>query len=525
MIRFRVNSRFVVLTFVALLAAAVARSADFVTVEGGVLEGTVAEDSAVRLFKGIPYAAPPVGELRWREPQPVKAWSGVRKASEWGDRCAQGKMFDDIYSRETASSEDCLHLHVWTPVPAAKKVKLPVYVWFHGGGFAVGSGGEGRYDGTHLARQGIVVVNVNYRLGIFGFFSHPELTAESPHRASGNYGLLDQVAAIQWVRKNITAFGGDPNNITVGGESAGSMSVSALMASPLSRRLIHKAIGESGSLLRAEGAPSGFKSLKESEEAGAKFAEKIGARSLADLRALSTDSLITAMSKNPGVSFGTNIDGYYFPTDPSGIYAQGLQARIPLLAGWNSSEMGMIPNEKTTAATFIETVKREFGEKAEEALKLYPASTDEEAKQSAADLASDGFIVFSTWKWIEKHRATGAPVYRFLFSRFTQPENGPKVYGAFHAAEIPYAFNALDLYKDARRAPEDRRTAEIMSAYWANFVKTGNPNGKGLPQWPEFGGGRMVMNIDSVSRAEPEKNRARYELRDNRSGSASAPPR
>jgi para-nitrobenzyl esterase len=493
-----------------------ANAADLVQVDSGMLEGMAAADPSIRLFKGVPYAQPPVGELRWKEPQPLKAWEGVRKATEWGNRCAQGQMFSDIYSRETGSSEDCLYLHIWTPAKSSKAKKIPVYVWFHGGGFAVGSGGEGRYDGEYLARQGIVVVNVNHRLGIFGFFSHPELTKESPNKASGNYGLLDQAAALQWVKKNIGAFGGDPNNVTIGGESAGSISVCGLMASPLSKDLFQKAIGESGSFLTAQGASSNLKPLAETELAGVNFAESIGAKSLADLRAMSAENLLAAVGKSRGMSFWPNIDGYFFPSSPNEIYAKGQQAHVPLLAGWNSSEMGMMAKmQKPTAATFPDTLRQQFKEKTDLAIKLYPASTDEEAMQSAADLASDSFIVFVTWKWIEEHLRTGkAPIYRFLFSRFTPPADGSRSFGAAHASEIPYAFNTLDLYKDAGRAPEDRQTARTMSAYWASFIKSANPNGKGLPHWPEFGGTRQVMNIDVISKAEPEKHRDRYEFAD-----------
>jgi para-nitrobenzyl esterase len=359
-------------------------------------------------------------------------------------------------------------------------------------------------------------VNANHRLGIFGFFAHPELTRESPHHVSGNYGLLVQAAALQWVKKNIAAFGGDPDNISIGGESAGSISVSGLMASPVSKNLTHKAIGESGSFLMAKGSSSRLLSLAESEQAGAKFAESIGAKSLKELRAMSAENLLAAASKDRNARFWPNIDGYFFPEDPNAIYATGKQAHIPLLAGWNSSEMGMMVNfQKPTAATFMDTLKQQFKDRAGEALMLYPASTDEEARQSAADLASDGFIVFATWKWIDEHLKTGqAPVYRYLFSRFTPPADGSQPYGAAHATEIPYAFNTLDLYKDAKRAPEDRHTARTMSGYWANLIKSGNPNGTGLPEWPEFDKTGQVMNIDGISRAEPAKHKARYEFMD-----------
>lgn len=300
--------------------------------------------------------------------------------------------------RDKTMSEDCLYLTVWAPAKPAS-ARLPVYVWFYGGGFVTGAGDEPRYDGESFAKRGIIVVNANYRLGTFGFFSHPELTKESPHHASGNYGLLDQVAALRWVQKNITAFGGDPHRITIGGESAGSFCVSALMASPLSRDLFQQAIGESGSVLTAVGG-RGLPPLVESEQKGAAFAESIGAHSLADLRAMSSDDLLRDASKRDGgYAPWSNIDGYFFPSDPASIYAQGKQSRVLLLAGWNKDEVRMrvlLAKEKPTATTFREQLHTQFKDQADAALKLYPASTDEEAFQSAGDLASDNFIVFST---------------------------------------------------------------------------------------------------------------------------------
>jgi len=272
----RVATRTLLLLAVALAGTAMA--AERVKTHSGIVEGTLNADSTVRIFRGIPFAAPPVGDLRWRPPQAVKPWKGVRAAVEFGPHCIQGKVFGDIVSRGKEMSEDCLSLTVWAP-PRAQAKKLPVYVWFYGGGFAAGSGDEPRYDGESFANHGIVVVNVNYRLGIFGFFAHPELTKESPHNASGNYGLLDQVAGLEWVRQNIAAFGGDPHKITIGGESAGSLSVSALMASPLSRDLFQQAIGESGAFFGQVGG-RGPLSLAQAEKEGADFAASLGGKNL-----------------------------------------------------------------------------------------------------------------------------------------------------------------------------------------------------------------------------------------------------
>ena len=504
--------------------AAVAAAADRVKTADGTLEGTVNSDSSVRIFRGVPFAAAPVGTLRWQPPQPVQPWSGVRKADEFGAHCMQGQIFGDIIFRDKEMSEDCLFLTVWAPAkPAA--AGLPVYVWFYGGGFAAGSGDEPRYDGESFAKRGIVVVNVNYRLGIFGFFSHPELTRESDHKASGNYGLLDQVAALRWVRKNIAAFGGDPAKVTIGGESAGSLSVSALMASPLSRDLFEQAVGESGAFFGTVGG-RGSASLAESEKAGAALAAGIGANSLADMRAKSAADLLKA-----GGTFWPNVDGYLLPTDVQSIFAQGKQSQIPLLAGWNADEvrmMVMMPKEKPNAKTFPDRLRQQFQENGDAALKVYPASTDEEALRSAGDLASDSFIAFGTWKWLEMQTKTGKPVYRFEFDRAVPiPEAmkgmapGLKTFGSAHAAELEYVFNMLPS-KKADWQPEDQKVADQMNAYWANFIKTGDPNGPGLAKWPNFTKTREVMHLDTESKALPEVHRDRYEFLDSIQASAGA---
>jgi para-nitrobenzyl esterase len=500
--------------------ATIAGTADLVKISSGTLEGTVAADPSVRLFKGVPFAAPPVGDLRWKAPQPVAPWPGLRKADEWGNHCMQGLVWDDILPRGKAASEDCLNLNVWTPAKS-RDDKLPVYLWFYGGGFAVGASSEPRYDGEYLARQGIVVVEPNYRLGVFGFLAHPELTKESGHGASGNYGLLDQVAALRWVRENIAAFGGDPNNVTIGGESAGSASVGGLMASPLSKGLFHKAIGESGAFFPSPSRSMDAGSLVEAERAGVQFASSVGAASLADLRAKKADELLTATMKANPFLFGPIVDGHFLPAPVPAIYARGEQARVPLLAGWNSSELSSavaMAQDKPTPAVFADTLRQQFKDHAQAASQLYPASTQEETLQSAADLAGDQFIAYSTWKWIEMQTRTGqVPVYRYQFDRVAPDPSGANRFGAVHASEIQYAFGTLDS-KQANWQPEDRKTSLTMAAYWANFIKTGNPNGPGLASWPEFGKAREVMHIDAASKAAPERHRARYELLDSLTG-------
>ncbi|WP_205503710.1 carboxylesterase/lipase family protein [Rufibacter psychrotolerans] len=517
-------------------ASTTSTSSNQVKTANGILEGTL-EKSGIRSFKGVPFAAPPVGELRWREPQPVKNWQGVRKSTQFGPRAMQLPVFGDMNFRSNGVSEDCLYLNVWTPAKTGKE-KLPVLVYFYGGGFIAGDGSEPRYDGESMAQKGMVAITVNYRLGVFGFFAHPELSQASPYKASGNYGFLDQTAALRWVKENIAAFGGDPNKVTIAGESAGSMSVSAQMASPLSRNLIAGAIGESGALVN-----SGFDPvpLAVGEQNGIKFATSIGANSLAQLRAMDAQQLLTEAGK-PGVSrFSPTIDGYFFPKTPAAIFAAGEQAKVPLLAGWNSQEMGyqaLLGQDAPTKENFTKAVQRVFGERAEEILKQYAATTDEEVMQAATDLAGDRFIAYSTWKWMDLHgKTSGKPVYRYLYSR-PRPEmvpemgnatpglaggvikdsNAPKAppaRGAVHSAEIEYAMGNLATNKVYAWTPEDYKVSKTMQEYFANFIKTGNPNGAGLPKWPVATGNTpQYLNIDVNTRLETEKNRGRYQLLD-----------
>jgi len=484
-----------------------------VRTEAGVVAGTKSADGKVAVFKGIPFAAPPVGELRWKEPQPVTPWRGVRKAIEFGPRCMQARIFEDMVFRDAGPSEDCLYLNVWTPGISAK-TKLPVMVWIYGGGFQAGATSEPRQDGEHLAHQGVVVVSMNYRLGIFGFFSHPALTAESTHHASGNYGSMDQVAALKWVHENIAAFGGDPNEVTIFGESAGSFAVSALMASPLSKGLMRAAIGESGAFF---GKTLRGKPLAESERRDAVFAESLGMKSLGQLRSLSGEKLLeTARSGNDNNRFGPNIDGYFMPAKPSEIYAKGEQAHVPLLAGWNRDEgsyQHFFGTERVNKENYAAKIRQLFGDAAAEALKWFPGGSDEEVKRSAALLDTAEFIL-GTWKWLQMHLQTGeAPVYRYEFDQMPPPSEGheTEVGLAYHSAEIEYVFGTLDWKKISWR-PEDYKLSEQMGAYWTNFAKTGNPNGAGLGAWPIYiqKSSYQVMHLGAAPRAMADKQREQF---------------
>jgi para-nitrobenzyl esterase len=529
---------FTIITALTLRAAA----ADRVKVSAGVVEGAGPQQSTgVRIFRGVPFAQPPTGNLRWREPRPVKNWQGVKQATSFGPRCMQAPVFGDMGFRSTGMSEDCLYLNVWTPARSSGE-RLPVLVYFYGGGFVAGSGDEPRYDGEGMASKGIVAVTVNYRLGVFGFLAHPELTKESPHKASGNYGLLDQSAALRWVRQNIAAFGGDPRRVTIAGESAGSMSVSAQMASPFSKDLIAGAIGESGSMI---GNSISAVPLSQAEQGGVKFAATLGASSLATLRAAAPERLLEEAAKGGMASvqrFRIAVDGYFFPEDPAAIYAAGRQARVPLLVGWNSEEAGwasLLRGQEPTPANYEKAVREQMGDRADEALKLYPASNREEVIASATDLAGDRFIGYSTWKWFDLHTRTGgSPVYRYFYTRPRppmRPEMGnasaglaggvvrgqnapaaPPARGAVHAAEIEYALGNLPLVKVYAWTPDDYKVSKTMQGYFANFIKKGDPNGPGLPPWPaantrgDAGSAPQVMKLDVESRAEPDKTRARY---------------
>jgi len=497
--------------------------------------------SGIHAFKGIPYAAPPVGSYRWREPQPTQKWTNVRPATQFGPRAMQLPLFGDMNFRSNGVSEDCLYLNVWTGAKTAQE-KRPVLVYFYGGGFVAGDGSEPRYDGEALAKQGIVTVTVNYRLGLFGFMAHPELTKESPHHASGNYGLLDQQAAVQWVRTNIAAFGGDPQHITIAGESAGSWSVSAQMAAPATKDLLKGAIAESGSLLGLQPLPT----LAQGEATGTAFGTSVSAASLAALRALPAQQLLEASGKQGAPRFSPIVDGYFLPRSPAEIFAAGQQAHVPLLVGWNSQEMAyqmILGPNAPTRENYHAAVQKLYGEQAADIQRLYPAATDADAEQAATDLAGDRFIAYSTWKLADAQLQTGGqPVYRYFYARprpAMTPEMGnatanlaggvtrgtgaatpaPPAKGAVHSAEIEYALGNLPGNKVFAWTPDDYQVSKTMQGYFANFIKTGNPNGAGLPTWPAASQQNgQVLRLDVATKAEPDQTRARYQYLEQHAG-------
>jgi para-nitrobenzyl esterase len=481
----------------------------------GMIEGKM--DGSARAFLGIPYAAPPVGELRWKAPASLAAWTGVRKATEFGARCMQTQVFADMVFRDPGPNEDCLTLNVWTSAKNAK-AKLPVMVWIHGGGFVAGGSSEPRQDGAILTRQGVVVVSMNYRLGIFGFFALPELISESGRNSAGNYGLLDQVAALQWVKRNIAGFGGDPTNVTIFGESAGSFSVSQLMASPLAKGLFQKAIGESGGDFSVKSAP--VVTLAASTAQDSEFARaNLGTDSLKDLRALPGDRLLADASK-PGSQrrgLGVIVDGYFLPKSVAEIFTAREQNDVPLLAGWNHDEgsFGVVFAKPPLDAASVKVLaEKEFGAKTAEFLKLYAADNDQVAVRSWQDFSGDSFIAFGTWKWLETQATKSKePVYRYRFD-LAPPRDpkGPDGMGAFHSAEIEYVFGTLEWRIPTLWRSEDRALSELMRKYWTNFARSGNPNRPGLPNWPAYKppSDAQVMYLNAQSKAEKDAQRERY---------------
>ncbi len=488
--------------------------------QSGVIEGMPSADGKVRVFQGVPFAAPPVGKLRWQAPQPVAAWEGVRKAAAFGPRCMQAPIYSDMVFRDPGPSEDCLYLNVWTPADSAN-AKLPVMVWIYGGGFAAGASSEPRQDGSKLAEKGVVVVSMNYRLGVFGFFAHPELTKESPQHASGNYGLLDQAAAIDWVHKNIAGFGGDPDTVTIFGESAGSISVSAQMASPLSKNLIKRAIGESGSMFMLT-IPA--MSLDAAEQQGSKFAAAVGAANLDSLRARTGQQLLAAAQRQRSkFRFWPNVDGYFLPEPPREIYAHGEQAHVAMLAGWNNDEQSasvFFAKAPQSAENYRARMRTLYGDHTGEMLKLYPAASEAQMRQSAGSLAGDRFIAYSTWKWIEEQMQTGdSALYRYHFEQAPPQPAGTASRGAYHSADIEYVFETLDS-KNLPWTDADRKLSDVISSYWTNFAKTGDPNGSGLPNWPKdtksdaYQVMHLIEGTGLAPHPAPDSVRSRYEMLD-----------
>jgi para-nitrobenzyl esterase len=467
--------RRLLLTAVSLTAttSALAGIPAEVTVDSGKLAGTTGANPETRVFKGIPFAAPPVGANRWRAPQPVAKWSDVRPASEYAPRCTQGGGRQNANAPPT--SEDCLYLNVWTTADSASD-RRPVMVWLYGGGFSGGAGSEPRYAGDGLARKGAVVVTLNYRLGSLGFFAHPELSAESQHKASGNYGMLDAVAALQWVQRNIAAFGGDPGNVTVFGESAGANLTGALVASPQAKGLFQRAIAQSGSFMGLAMARTG--TLARAEQTGAKAMADAGIASIAAARAKPAEEIFAAIRGS-----GLVVDGYLIPEDLSLTFAKGRQNPVDLLVGSNKDEGTFFQRQGLTAEQFKGQARQRFGVLTDQFLATYPAGDDAQASSSYLASFSDE-AAWAMRKFAEVQAKQGGSAYVYYFTRVPPALPDRPSRGATHVAEIPYMFDNLS--SPVPWTDVDRRLADMMSSYWVNFARSGDPNGSGLPAWPSY---------------------------------------
>jgi para-nitrobenzyl esterase len=450
-------------------------ASDVVKVDGGQISGV--SENGVRVFKGIPFAAPPVGALRWKAPQPVMPWSGVKSADAFGAECMQLPYpANSPYASEARpTSEDCLYLNVWTTASAAEK--RPVMVWIHGGAWTRGSGSTPTYDGEALAKRGVVVVTTNYRLGAFGFLAHADLTAESPQHSSGNYAILDHVAALKWVQRNIAAFGGDPAKVTIFGESAGSWSVNVVQATPLAKGLFRSAIGESG------GQFARVTTLADAERAGAALAKSLGADSLSALRAVPAEKL----SAVPAFRTGVNVDGYVLPEDVRSIFDAKKQSNVPVIVGSNANEWTTLSNPAQfpkTVEAYHKYLESQFGDGARQLDEAYPVKTDADINDAMLALGRDRTFTLEMRTWARMVTAAGKSAFVYQFSH-VPPSPRAKEWGAYHASEISYVFGNLRgrgfTYTDA-----DRQLSDQMSRYWVNFATTGDPNGKSLPMWKPY---------------------------------------
>ncbi len=449
-----------------------------VQIESGVISGKSTSDEAVKIFMGIPFAAPPVADLRWKAPQPVKSWDGVRACVAPPASAMQATptpfacwSFEFMAPVEPLS-EDCLYLNVWSPANTTDE-KLPVMVWIHGGGLTGGSGTVPLYDGEDMARKGVVYVTINYRLGVFGFLAHPELSTESEDQTSGNYGILDQIAALQWVSANIEAFGGDPSNVTIAGQSAGSFSVNALMVSPKAKGLFHKAIAQSGGMF--DKSMSLGQTIQNAEEAGVEYVKNIGVESISDLRKISAEELM----KVPASS-GLTIDNVILPNIRE-TFASGKQNDVPLITGWNKDD-GVSFGPPSSVEAYNENARKTYGDLVDEYLNAFPGNTEEEVAASSK-LTNQLFFGWQNYTWATLQSQTGVnPAYLYFFSRV--PPGEPN-FGAFHSSEFAYALHTLKKW-DKPFTEIDYNLENIMSSYWVNFAKTGNPNGEGLPVWSQF---------------------------------------
>jgi len=502
-------------SLLAVMSACSNQMSETVRTDAGLLAGTPPSAQGVRAFKGIPFGAPPVGELRWRAPAPVEPWDGVRDATAFREVCVQqqGRNWTNIalLPDGPGTSEDCLYLNVWTAAQSASD-ELPVMVFFYGGAFTDGAGSAPLYDGTALAEKGAIVVTMNYRLSALGFFAHPELTRTSEHATSGNYGVMDMLASLEWVQSNIESFGGDPNNVTVFGQSAGANAIVALIASARAEGLIHRAIAQS---IMGLGPAPGMRTLAQAEEAGVEAAANAGVSTADELRAMSVEQVGEHFR-----SAGMILDGWAIPEDPAVVFADGRQNPVDILFGANKDESFFAA--PTTPEQFEQQARGRYGELADEYLAVYPHATDEQAGVSSAETFRDQTF-WTARAYAEYQRNQGHGAYLFFFAQNSPAPAGEPALPATHASEVPYVFNNLGeqpLYPDrsipdlAAASANDQMVADQMSSYWVNFARTGDPNDAGMPRWPAHQSmdrvDAAILDADPASESLPSLERMRF---------------
>lgn len=473
-----------------------AQNPEPVRIETGLLQGV--SENGLTVYKGIPFAAPPTGDLRWRPPQPASKWEGIRQA----DKFAPGPVQSG--NPPSGKSEDCLYLNIWTPAKTDAG-SIPVLVWIYGGGFGAGSTSEPNYSGENLAKRGVVLVSIAYRVGQLGFLAHPDLSAENQYKVSGNYGLMDMIAGLEWIQRNISAFGGDPERVTIFGESAGGIAVSMLCASPLAKGLFHGAISQSGGSFGPP-RPTTFpgenlKRLSDAEKAGTEYAKTAGVSSIAEMRNIPAEKLPSG--RGLGMSWPI-IDGRVIPDDQYNLYEKGKYNDTPILVGYNSDEGASFSPPKTPG-DYISGVRLRYGKFADDLIKAYPAGTDKVLK-SARDLARDAAFGWHTWIWARLHSQTGkSKVFYYYFDQHPEyPEGSPRYgYGSPHGQDVAYVFQHLGA-SDPNITETDMKISEAMADYWTNFAKTGDPNGNGLPVWPAFSDANpIVMHFSQTPHPGP----------------------
>lgn len=476
-------TRCLVLSICCVILACTHKPPIILETDKGKIEGAFNADEAVRIFKGIPYAAPPIHDLRWAAPQTVQKWDGIKPCKEFSPSPIQNKptpfycWTEEFIAKPEPLSEDCLYLNVWTSAKSSKE-KQPVFVWIYGGGLVSGSSNCDIYDGEEMAKQGVVFVSINYRVGVLGFMAHPELSTASEHKVSGNYGFLDQIAALKWIQNNIASFGGDPNNVTIAGQSAGAFSVNTLIASPLTAGLFHKGILQSGGLLSNRLQQS----LEDVEKDGMHFMEIAGANSIEALREISAEQ-IQAISNDTAVGrFGVTLDDHVLPKDLLQHFEKGQHHQVPMMAGWVTGDGSFLGQSNMTVAEYEAEAKTLYGEQAASYLEIFPASKTEEVRQMKSKLTLINFAGMTP------HLLSGfneQPIFVYEFGHVPPDKPGFPNFGAFHTSEVPFALHTLHTWGRPWR-PIDQEVEKMMSAYWVNFAKTGNPNGDDVPVWKPY---------------------------------------